>query len=188
MGRLKIEDIRMDVEAQGWKLISEEYINLDTDMEFECNEVHRVFRPYKNVRGKFECPTCKKNPYSKVEDIQVPTKQKDVFRIIALDQATKVSGFSVFDDGVLIKYGVIHPREDYEQVLRISIMRQWLVSAIEDLKPDLIILEDIQLQNFSGQKGAYMKGESNSIGIITFKTLAELLGTLRVAAYEKNVL
>ena len=157
-------------------------------MEFECGEGHRIFKSYKSIRTKFECPICKKNPYHKVENIKVPKKEVNTFRIIALDQATKVSGFSIFDDGKLIKYGVIHPREDYEQVLRISIMRQWLLSAIEDLKPDIIILEDIQLQNFTDNKNAYLKGNSNSIGIITYKTLAELLGVLRVTAFEQNVL
>ena len=188
MAKLKIEDIRAEVEGHNWKLISEEYTNLDTEMEFICAEGHRVFKPYKNIRNKFECPICKKNPYHKVESIKVPEKGENTFRVIALDQATKVSGYSIFDDGKLIKYGVIHPREDYEQILRISIMRQWLLSAIEDLQPDIIILEDIQLQNFTGQKGAYTKGDANSIGIITYKTLAELLGVLKVSAFEQNIL
>ena len=34
MSRIKIEDIRAEVEKDGWKVISQEYTNLDTEMEF----------------------------------------------------------------------------------------------------------------------------------------------------------
>ena len=40
MAKLKIEDIRKDLEERGWKLISTEYKNLETELEMECPEGH----------------------------------------------------------------------------------------------------------------------------------------------------
>lgn len=37
MARIKIEDIRAEVEKDGWKLISDNYENLDTELVFECS-------------------------------------------------------------------------------------------------------------------------------------------------------
>jgi hypothetical protein len=61
MSKIKFSDIQSAVAEHGWKVISEEYINLDTEMVFECNEGHRVYSPWKRIRDKFECPTCKQN-------------------------------------------------------------------------------------------------------------------------------
>ena len=49
MAKLKIEDIRNDLESKNWKLISTEYKNLDTELEMECPEGHRVFKNYKSI-------------------------------------------------------------------------------------------------------------------------------------------
>ena len=63
MAKLKIEDIRKAAIEHDWKLISEEYKNLDTEMVFECSEGHRVFAPYKKIRDRWMCPICEKNQY-----------------------------------------------------------------------------------------------------------------------------
>ena len=63
MAKIRIDDIRKAAIEHNWKLISEEYKNLDTDLVFECEEGHRVYLPYKKVRDKWECPLCKKNKY-----------------------------------------------------------------------------------------------------------------------------
>ena len=61
MARIKIEDIRAEVEKDNWKVISEEYVNLETEMIFECAEGHQVFAPWKKIRHKRECQNCKEN-------------------------------------------------------------------------------------------------------------------------------
>ena len=43
MARINLEDIRAELKQDNWKVISEEYINLDTTMTFECPEGHRVY-------------------------------------------------------------------------------------------------------------------------------------------------
>jgi hypothetical protein len=59
MAKIKIEDIQNELGADGWQVISTEYVNLDTEMTFECPEGHRVFLPWKKIRSRRECPTCK---------------------------------------------------------------------------------------------------------------------------------
>lgn len=151
----------------------------------ECPEGHKVFKSYGAIRNNFVCPVCKKNPYKNCQSINIPAKGKK-FRILALDQATVLSGWSIFDDGELIKYGIISANEKFDKVARISIVRQWLINIIDSIKPDLILFEDIQLQDFNktfpGQKKQY-----DNIGVTTFKALAELIGVLENIAYEEGI-
>lgn len=51
MAKIQLDDIKAEIEKDGWKLISTEYKNLDTIMEFVCSEGHQVFAPWK----KFVC-------------------------------------------------------------------------------------------------------------------------------------
>jgi hypothetical protein len=84
MAKIKIEEIRNAVEELGWKLITEKYENLETEMEFECNEGHLIYAPWKKLRNKIECPICKTNVYKNAETKVVP-KKKGTKRILALD-------------------------------------------------------------------------------------------------------
>jgi hypothetical protein len=59
MAKIRLEDIENELNAEGWLVISTEYTNLDTEMTFECPKGHRVFMPWKKLRSKHECPTCK---------------------------------------------------------------------------------------------------------------------------------
>ena len=52
MARIRIEDIRAELESDGWKAISNEYVNLDTEMIFECDEGHKIYAPWKKIRQK----------------------------------------------------------------------------------------------------------------------------------------
>lgn len=185
MSKLKIEDIRNDLSERGWKLISSEYKNLNTELELECPEGHKVFKSYKSLRRNYICPVCKSSPFKNREEIVVGSKGNK-FRILALDQATGITGWSIFDDKELIKYGVVSPNEKFDKATRISIIRQWLIGMITSIEPDIILLEDIQLQDFHksfpGQKVKY-----DNIGITTFKVLAELIGVLENVAHELSI-
>ena len=59
MAKIKLEDIINELAAEGWKVISTEYKSLETEMVFECPAGHQVFLPWKKIRAKRECPTCK---------------------------------------------------------------------------------------------------------------------------------
>lgn len=82
--RIKLEDIKNIVEKDDWKVISQEYTNLDTEMIFECPEGHRVYAPWKKMRGALICPVCEANDF-KVKDQKIIPKKKNQKRFLALD-------------------------------------------------------------------------------------------------------
>jgi hypothetical protein len=100
--RLKYEDVKDEIEAEGWKLLSTSYTNLKTQMTFECPNGHENFYTMEYWRRHKECPICKANKYYQMNDTAPKSKG---FRILAFDQASITSGWSVYDDEELIKYG-----------------------------------------------------------------------------------
>lgn len=175
MSRIQFDEIRKAAIEQGWKVISTSYKNLDTEMTFECNEGHKVYLPYKQVRNKWECPLCKKNQYHQF-DVKVVKKDKQKQRIIGLDQATHMTGYSIFDNEELIYSDVFEAKEDNEIDRDIEI-RDWLIQMIQKWQPDIIGLEDIQLQQF----------DNKLVGVTTYRTLARLQGILLAACRENGV-
>ena len=93
--------------------------------------------------------------------------------ILALDQASRTSGYAVFVEGSLIISGTFtYDDEDFS--LRLVKIRNKIISLIEQYNINKILLEDIQLQ-----------GQTNNV--TTYKTLAEVLGVLEELACEKNI-
>lgn len=171
MAKIQLDSIRKELEQDGWKLISEDYKNLDEELVYECNEGHRVFAPWKKIRVKRECPVCKNNIYKTQENKIIP-KKKGEYRILALDQATKVTGYAVFSDNKLVKYGTFETTLPNE-IARDNRIKQWLISMIDIWKPDMVALEGIQYeQNF---------------GVTVFATLARLQGILMSTLYEYGI-
>ena len=84
MAKIKIEDIQNEIAADGWKMYSTEYTNLDTEMVFECPEGHKVYAPWKKLRTRRECPICRKNTFVKIDNVVLP-KPKGAKRTLALD-------------------------------------------------------------------------------------------------------
>lgn len=182
MSKIKIEDIRKELSKDNWKLISEDYINLDNEMVFECSEGHKVYTSWKKIRQKRECPICQKNEYKELDSVIIP-KKKNLKRILALDQATYITGWAIYDGTKLIKYGVFETNLSSE-VQRNSAIKIWLINMINNWKPDLIGIEDIQLQQLGKN---HIQDSDNIIGIQTFKVLAHLQGLLINIIYEMNI-
>lgn len=171
MAKITIDIIRDSVESQQWKLISEEYKNLDGQLEFECPEGHRVFAAWKKMRNACVCPRCSENVYIDMNDEVVP-KKRGTKRVLALDQASRVTGWSIYDGKELVKFGTFKAPE-LDEIERYDAIKNWLVSMIANWKPDHIGLEGIQYeQNF---------------GVTTFQTLARLQGILMECCYEQKV-
>ena len=159
---------------EGWKVISTLYKNLDTEMEFECAAGHKVFSTWKKMRSRAECPICKEK--TPLIDTTIIPKKKGVYRTIGIDQATHISGYSVYDGKELIKFGTFTVNETNE-IERDNIIKMWLCSIINNWQPDVIGLEGIQLQ----------QNAARGIGVTTFETLARLQGILMEACYEQKV-
>lgn len=177
MARIRLEDVREAVEEEGWKVVSKTYENLETEMKFECKEGHIIYAPWKKLRNKIECPICKINIYKSAETKVVP-KKKDYKRVLALDQATKITGYSIFDGTQLVKYG-IHETSEERQEEKFSNVRGWLINMINIWQPDFIGIEGIQFQtNLEG---------GQRMGVTTFEALARLQGVIMVTCFEMGI-
>ena len=175
MSKIKIDDIRKAAIEHNWILLSEEYKNLDSELVFRCNEDHKIYLPYRKVRNKWECPICKQNQYNNFSNEIIP-KKKSIQRTVGLDQATHITGYSIFDDGELIYAGTFEAAAE-DEISRDIEIRNWLIQLIQNWKPDIIAIEGIQLQQFNNKM----------IGVTTYQTLARLQGILMAACCEQKV-
>ena len=86
-------------------------------------------------------------------------------RLLALDQASRTSGWAVFEDGKLLKYGKV--TADHSDVGdRLHFIRGRVNQLIDEYDIDEVVFEDIQLQ------------ENVANNVQTFKALAEVFGVL----------
>lgn len=171
MSKIKIEDIKEELSKDNWELISEEYQNLDSELVFKCSEGHTVFAPWKKLRTKRECPICKHN-ILKEQDLKIIPKKKGTKRIMALDQSTRITGWSIYDSGELIKYGTFITDYD-DEIQRDHTIKMWLINMINIWKPEYVGLEGIQYQQ--------------NMGVTTFETLARLQGILMETLLELDI-
>lgn len=171
MARITIEGIAQELAKDNWKILSTEYTNLSTEMCFECNEGHKVFTSWDKLRKKRECPVCKQNILKENKPVLIE-KKKGENRILALDQATHITGWSIFDGSQLVKYGTFQTNIE-DEIARFQEVKVWLISMIENWKPDIVAIEGIQYQQ--------------NIGVTTFQTLARLQGILMNLCYEMKI-
>lgn len=171
MARITLEEIAQVLAEDNWKVISTDYQNLDTEMEFQCAEGHTVFAPWKKIRTKRECPVCKQNGFKENKPIIIEKNKKEN-RVLALDQATHNTGWAIFDGDQLIKYGIFETSTEKE-IERFHQVKEWLISMIENWKPDIIGIEGIQYQK--------------NFGVTTFQTLARLQGILMELCFEMKI-
>ena len=87
-------------------------------------------------------------------------------RLLALDQASNVTGWAIFDDENLEQYGKIDVSKYYDLGERLHILREEVEHIIDDEHIDIVVLEDI-----------YMDGQRVN-NVQTFKVLAEVFGVL----------
>lgn len=162
MPRITLEEIAQSLQADGWEVVSTKYVNLKAEMEFKCSEGHQVFSTWEKIRKRRICPICEKNAL-KNPVITIVPKKKGTLRILALDQASRISGWSVFDGKELTSYGTYEVKTT-EEAQRFHEVNMWFISMIENWKPDYVALEGIQYEK--------------QMGVTTFQTLARLQGIL----------
>lgn len=177
MARITIDSINEELAQYNWKCISTEYKNLDSELQFNCEEGHLVCAPWKKVRKLQECPVCKQNAHKTNKPLVVEPKKKGQKRILALDQATHVTGWSIYDGQQLIRYGTFSTNQT-DETARISTIKNWLISMIENWKPDFVAIEGIQFQDESS---------GNKMGVTVFQGLARLQGVLMETCYAQKV-
>ena len=93
--------------------------------------------------------------------------------ILALDQSTRISGWSVFEDKELKDFG--HWTETSDSIgKRILNISNHIKNLINKYDPDLVVFENIQLQN-------------RNIGVDTFQKLAWVQGAIISVLEEWDV-
>lgn len=95
-------------------------------------------------------------------------------RLLALDQASKVTGWAIFEDGELKSYGKIS-LDDPNTDTRLVQLRQGIQTLVTDYNIDEVIFEDIQQQN----------NVANNVQ--TFKVLAEVYGVVSELLQENHI-
>lgn len=173
-----------DFQEQNWKLISTSYRNLDTAIECVCPKGHNQSITYREWRKTKLCKECLREGGAFLQNkgrLLVPEKSS-LFRILALDAATTTTGYAVYDEKSLVGYGHFTIKGD-DTTERINQVKQWLVCAISEWRPDLICVEHIQLQSFN----AYGKPAKDSYQVELYRVLANLQGVVADALFEKKV-
>lgn len=86
-------------------------------------------------------------------------------RLLSLDQSSRTSGYAIFENGQLIKYGKFI-FDDTDIGIRLNKIRNKVKELIEEYEINEVIMEDIQLQASTGNN------------VSTFKMLAEVFGVI----------
>lgn len=171
MARISIDEIKSSLSAKGWTLVSEKYINLDSNLEYKCDKGHVVTAPWRTIRTDYICPTCMRERL-KVTDCRGRKKKKSEYRVLALDQATHYTGYAVFNNKDLIDYGTFKATGDNE-IERCAQVKQWMISMIDQYEIDFVGVEQIQLDVHKSAP--------------TFEALAHLQGILMLTCYEEHI-
>ena len=170
---INVYTVANHLETEGWKLISDTYKNLNTELEMECPEGHRQFQTYGNWRKHPTCEQCMAGDPYKIKKNKVPAKNADTVRVLALDAATNITGYSIYDDRDLVSYGTFKTSGEKAEE-RIHEVKQWLKAAIAGWEPDFVGIENIQLQSFG----------NNQYQVETYRVLANLQGVLIDTLFE----
>lgn len=170
---INVYTVANHLETEGWKLISDTYKNLNTELEMECPEGHRQFQTYGNWRKHPICEQCMAGDSYKIKKNKVPAKNADTVRVLALDAATNITGYSIYDDRDLVSYGTFKTSGEKAEE-RIHEVKEWLKAAIAAWEPDFVGIENIQLQSFG----------NNQYQVETYRVLANLQGVLVDTLFE----
>ena len=175
---INVYSVANHLEEEGWKLISDSYKNLDTELEMQCPNGHIQFQTYKQWRKRPQCEICLAGDPFKGKKNKVPPKKIDTRRILALDAATNDTGYAVYDNDELVSYGVFKT-DNLPLENKINQVKKWLLAAIKEWEIDFVGIENIQLQSFGPN--------SSQMQVKTFQTLANLQGVLIDAIFESCV-
>lgn len=147
--------VKNHLEQEGWKLISTEYRNLDTELEMICPAGHTQHQTYKQWRKHPLCEQCMAGDPFKIKKNKVPTKKVGTYRILALDAATNTTGYAIFDDGTLVNYGTYKTDGSKDVTERINEVKHWLIAFIEVIQPDFIGVDSLPINCFSVYQRGY---------------------------------
>ena len=94
-------------------------------------------------------------------------------KILALDQASRTSGYAIFEDNQLIDSGTFTLIQD-DIGERLVELRDTIIKFIDNNQIELVLFEDIQLQ-------------AGNTGVTTYKVLAEVFGVIQELLTERGI-
>lgn len=94
-------------------------------------------------------------------------------KILALDQASRTSGYAIFEDNQLIDSGTFTLIQD-DVGERLVELRDTIIKFIDNNQIELVLFEDIQLQ-------------AGNAGVTTYKVLAEVFGVIQELLTERCI-
>ncbi len=172
MARLSLDAVKKEISELGYTYSSGQYTNLKSVIVVKCSEGHENTTTLHDLRKKRPCPVCSQFIVTKEEEqMMADLPKKKGYRILALDNATKITGYAIFEDGAMIHYGIKEISSDTAQNLRIAYMKQWFTSMLTVWDIDGVGLENVQYQ-----------GNAQ-----TLITLSKLLGVLETTSIEYNI-
>lgn len=174
MSTINIYTVKNALETEGWQLVSETYKNLKTPLEMICPVGHKQEQTFDNWRKHKICDACMAGDPYKVKSKKVPKKDENTSRILALDAATSITGYALYDNKILINYGTYKTNTNDTPTERINQVKNWLKTVLNEWNPDFVGVENIQLQKY-GNAEAQVK---------TFQTLANLQGVIVDTIFE----
>ena len=176
MSTINVYSVRNALEADGWQLVSEVYKNLKTPLEMICPAGHKQEQTFDNWRKHKLCDICLAGDPYKVKKNKVPKKGTNTQRILALDAATSITGYAIYDDKVLVGYGTFKTSASLPTAQRINNVKNWLKAALKEWEPDFVGIENIQLQKYGAK--------ATDVQVKTFQTLANLQGVVFDTVFE----
>ncbi len=108
--------------------------------------------------------------YKRIENTMTQEKEKHKIRILALDNATHITGYAIFEDGKYIGGGIKKAKSSASTLERIIEIKEWMLYMIKEWNIDYIGLEDV-----------FFHPKANAQTLII---LSKLLGVLETVAYE----
>lgn len=94
-------------------------------------------------------------------------------RLLALDQSSKVTGWAIFNNGVLEKHGKFS-FTDLDMITRIIKLKNSVDKLIKDENITNVALEEIQMQK-------------NTNNVVTFKVLAQVQAAILILCNENAI-
>lgn len=88
-------------------------------------------------------------------------------RVLAFDQSTRVTGWSVFDDAHYVSSGVINLQKIEDTAERSKQMGLEICKVIENSKPDEIIIEEVAMQSNADTLKKLARIQGMAIGFAT---------------------
>ena len=146
-------------------------------MKFQCPQGHIVESTWSKLRNRRICPTCIANLKAPIQQMPSKAKKEGVYRVLALDQSSHKTGYSIFDGKELIGHGVfettkINPFE------RLFELQTWLNSMIANWKPDMAGIEEVQYNPNINSSSDQVHAHD------IFKLLAQVMGVVIITTMQ----